>query len=126
MSKIERRTYQTGEVRAAKEADSRTIEGYAALFGSKSQNLGGFREIIQDGAFDEVLQDDVRALFNHKNDHVLARTKSGTLSLSVDSTGLRYSFEAPDTTLGNDLLEMIRRGDISQSSFGFTIDEDKW
>ena len=124
MKKIERRTYQVAEIRA--KAESRTVEGYAALFDSRSQNLGGFTEIIEEGAFDDVLEDDVRALLNHDANYVLARTKSGTLELSVDEKGLLYRFEAPNTTAGNDLLESIRRGDISQSSFGFSIKDDDW
>jgi len=56
----------------------------------------------------------------------LARTASGTLRLSEDANGLKYEFDAPNTTLGNDLLEMIRRGDVNQSSFGFTVDDDTW
>ncbi len=56
----------------------------------------------------------------------MARTASGTLRLSEDANGLKYEFDAPNTTLGNDLLEMIRRGDVNQSSFGFTVDDDTW
>lgn len=105
--------------------EGRTIEGYAALFGEET-DLGFFREMIMPGAFDGADLGDVRALFNHDPNQILARTASGTMSLEVDERGLKYRFEAPNTTLGNDLLEMIRRGDVSQSSFAFTVDKVQW
>lgn len=120
---IERRAI---EVRAAS-IDSRTVTGYAALFNSASQNLGGFIEYIDRDAFNEALPvSDVRALFNHNDNYILARSSSGTLQLEIDERGLKYTFEAPNTTAGNDLLESLKRGDISQSSFGFTVDTDNW
>lgn len=113
----------TGEMRASSE--SRTIEGYAALFGQET-DLGFFREIILPGAFNGADMTDVRALFNHDPNLILGRTASGTMTLEVDERGLKYRFEAPNTTAGNDLLEMIRRGDVSQSSFAFTVDKEDW
>jgi HK97 family phage prohead protease len=82
-------------------------------------------EIILPGAFDGVLGDDVIACFNHNESAILARSKDGkgSLKLSVDSVGLHYEFEAPNTTTGNDLLESIKRGDINASSFAFTVGE---
>lgn len=124
MSNIETRTFKSQEIRA--DAESRRVEGYAAVFGSESENLGWFTEEIAPGAFDDVMTDDVRALYNHDENLILARTRSGTLELSLDGKGLRYAFEAPNTTAGNDLLESIKRGDINQSSFGFRVKEDKW
>ena len=112
-----------GEMRA--ESEGRTVEGYAALYNQET-DLGFFREVILPGAFDGADMSDVRALFNHEPNHILARTASGTLRLSADERGLKYEFEAPNTTLGNDLLEMIRRGDISQSSFAFTVKNVQW
>lgn len=107
-----------------KKKESRTIEGYAAIFNSETEMFGGeWVERIAPGAFTEVMQDDVRALFNHDPNHILARTASGTLQLWQDGRGLGYRFEAPNTTHGNDLLENIRNGNITQSSFGFTIQD---
>jgi len=120
---IERR-YFSCETRADKE--SRTITGYAAVFDELSRNLGWFREKIDQKAFDNTNMDDVLALFNHDMNIVLARTISDTLKLSVDEKGLKYEFQAPDTTAGNDLLELISRGDIRHSSFAFSVSEDKW
>jgi len=113
------------ELRAAPDGSGRKIEGYAAVFDEDSEDLG-FYERIAPGAFDEADMGDVRALFNHDPNYVLARSASGTLSLEIDERGLKYSFDAPDTTFGNALLKMIRSGDISHSSFAFTIAEDAW
>ena len=118
----ERRTYRL-EMRAATEG--RTIEGYAALYNSTT-DLGWFAERIEPGAFDAADMSDVVALFNHDPNFPLARTSSGTLYLELDDKGLKYKFEVPNTSYGNDLLESIKRGDISQSSFAFTIDKQSW
>jgi hypothetical protein len=125
MAKIEKRV---AEIRMeATENESRKIVGYAAVFNKDSEDLGGFVERIAPGAFSKAIGiSDVRALFNHDNNMVLARNTSGTLELIEDETGLRYEFDAPNTSYGNDLLEMIKRGDISQSSFGFTVENDDW
>ena len=123
MNNIEKRA---ATIEATQE-ESRMVTGYAAVFDSDSEDLGGFIEQIERGAFKEAIErSDVRALFNHDNNFILARTASGTLKLYEDERGLKYEFEAPKTTAGNDLLEMIKRGDISQSSFGFTVEEDDW
>ena len=122
---IEKRAFEaTIEVR--NEGDEPMVRGYASVFDKLSENLGGFREIIAPGAFDEVLNDDVRALFNHDPNLILARTKSGTLRLSVDDNGLAYEFTPPNTNTGRDLVESMKRGDVSQSSFAFTVDSDEW
>jgi len=119
---VEQRAYE-GELKAV---EGRTVEGYASVFNSMSEDLGGFREIILPGAFSEVLDNDVRALYNHDSNYLLARTASGTLELKEDDKGLYYRFEMPNTTYGNDMLELFRRGDLSQSSFGFTVEKDSW
>jgi len=122
---IERRTFSY-EVRAGESEESRTVTGYAAVFSSPSELMWGFTEEIAPGAFDSVLDDDVRALFNHDPNQILARTKAGNLSISVDERGLKYEFDAPNTTAGNDLLINLRNGNVSQSSFGFTVESDEW
>jgi HK97 family phage prohead protease/HK97 family phage major capsid protein len=110
------------EVRAAE--GERRIEGYAATFNDVT-DLGYFREQIAVGAFDGHLADDVRLLINHTG-VPLARTTNGTLRLSVDETGLRYEAQLADTTEGRDLYTLIKRGDISQSSFAFSIEDETW
>tara|TARA_Y100000015_G_C2384318_1_gene86563 strand:+ start:131 stop:757 length:627 start_codon:yes stop_codon:yes gene_type:complete len=102
------------------------LVGHAAVFNSLSENLGGFRELIHKDAFEDVLQNDVRALFNHDSNLILGRTKAGTLNISVDDKGLRYELDVPQTTAGRDLLISIERGDVTQSSFGFRVLEDNW
>lgn len=130
MSEIEKRCY-VGEVRAAEtEGGPTKIIGYASVFDSRSELIGGsFREVIKPGAFDDVLNDDVRALFNHDPNFILGRSTSGTLALSVDDKGLRYEIDAPQTQTIRDLvLAPMQRGDITQSSFGFRVarDGERW
>ncbi len=114
------------QFRAEAEADSRRVRGYAALFNSRTVLWDGYEEVIAKGAFDNVLKDDVRALFNHDPNLVLARTAANTLTIGVDDEGLWYEFELPNTTAGNDLLESMKRGDVTQSSFGFSISDSTW
>lgn len=114
------------ELRAMDKEEKRTVRGYAATFESRSGDLGGFIESIDRDAFSETDMDDVRALFNHDSNFVLGRTKSGTLRLMVDENGLAYEIDMPDTQLGRDMYESIKRGDISQSSFAFTIEDDEY
>jgi len=112
------------EFRLSEDGGIRTVEGYAALYNSRSVDLGGFEEVIEPGAFDGILdrKPDVFALFNHEPESVLARSTSGTLRLSLDDKGLAYSFDMPDTNLGRDLAELMQRGDIYSSSFAFMVD----
>lgn len=106
---------------------SRTIVGYAAKFESWSDPImGWFREKIARGAFDGCDLSDVIMCFNHNTDSILARTASGTLRLEVDDVGLRFAFEVPNTTLGSDMLELVRRGDVSKCSFRFGVAQDDW
>ena len=123
---IERRTANEG-VELREEGDTLTAVGYAATFDRFSQNLGGFVEQIRSNAFVSTLkQADVRALFNHEPDHLLGRSTTGTLRLSEDDHGLHYEVDLPNTTLGRDVAELLRRGDISGSSFGFRTISDEW
>lgn len=106
---------------------SRTIAGYASKFESWSEPImGWFKEKIARSAFDECDLSDVIMCFNHNADDVLARTISGTLSLSVDDIGLKFSFKAPNTTRGNHMLELVHRGDINKYSFKFIVEADEW
>ncbi len=120
------------ETRTEKREDgSTTITGHAAVFNKRSSDLGGFREIIAPGAFRDALSKetlDCRCLINHDPNLVLARaTKDGgTLKLEETNEGLQYSFDVPDTTYGRDIIISMERGDVSQSSFAFTIESDKW
>lgn len=110
--------------------ESRTVSGYAIVFNSDSNDLGGFIERIEPTSLDGVIeQSDVLCLLNHNEDRgVLARSNKGegSLTLEIDEIGLKYTFEAPNTALGDELLEGLRRGDISTSSFAFTVGKDSW
>lgn len=108
------------------ETKATTITGYAAVFYNSADPTTQFMlwddiaERIMPGAFTRALaEDDVRALFNHDACRVLGRSKAATLRLSVDQRGLRYEITPPDTEAGRELVEAIRRGDISGSSFSF-------
>ncbi len=120
----EKRTTGTIEVREA-DGDEMILEGYASVFNSET-DLGAFREVIKPGAFDGVMDNDVRALINHDPNLVLGRTTNGTLELSVDERGLKYKVKLGNQTYARDFYESVKRGDISQSSFAFTIEEQSW
>lgn len=111
------------ETRAGKDGkERRLIIGHAAVFNQLSEDLGGFREQIAPGAFsDAIKSDDVRALWNHNADYVLARNLSGTLALVEDSRGLAVEIDPPDTQWARDLQVSIDRGDVNQMSFGFSV-----
>jgi HK97 family phage prohead protease len=122
----------TGSIEIEKRdgVESRTISGYAVVFDKFSSILGGktfgFREKITRAAFDGVDMSGVIATFNHNFDNVLARTDSGSLSLTMDDVGLKYSFDSPNTSYGNDLLENVRNGNVKGSSFMFTVRDQRW
>lgn len=107
--------------------NKRTIVGYAAVFDKLSEPMFGFREKIAKGAFAKTIKEaDIRALFNHDPNHVLGRTKAGTLRLKEDSKGLKIEIDPPDTQIARDLMTSIERGDIDQMSFGFRVVKDEW
>jgi uncharacterized protein len=123
------RILKTAELRIVRKDDDSLpkIEGYAAVFNKDSEDMG-FIERIAPGAFKKALKtSDVRALFNHDSNIILGRTTSGTLDLKEDKTGLFMSITPPDTQLVRDMvMSPIERGDITQQSFGFTVDTDEW
>lgn len=119
------------EIRSVEGENSRHIVGYALLFNVRSVQLGDFTEVIMPEALnDEILKrSDVLALLNHDISRgVLARSRNGegSLTLTIDEKGLKYEFDAPNTALGDELLEGIKRGDISNSSFSFLVKNDEW
>ena len=110
-------------------AKERKLVGYAVRWNSLSEIIWDeFREQFAPGAFKDSLASgsDVRALYEHNYTQLLGRTKSGTLVLSEDDTGLRFELTPPNTQLGNDVLELVERGDISGMSFGFRASKDFW
>jgi len=126
LSKFEQRVMVSDlEIRSE---NGMTLEGYAAVFNSRSENLGGFTEMIARGAFTQTLKarNDIKLLWNHDTSSVLGSTRAGTLQLTEDERGLRVKAELPDTNLGRDISYLVKRGDIDSFSFGFSVMEDDW
>lgn len=107
-----------------------TLRGHAAVFGRLSEDLGGFREMLEPGAFRDALRGspDVRLLLNHDANFVMARTASGTLELREDAIGLHVWARVAPLQWVADLRTSMQRGDIDQMSFAFTIRDggDDW
>ncbi|ENH6399982.1 HK97 family phage prohead protease, partial [Escherichia coli] len=106
-----------------------TLTGYVVRWDKLSELLWGeFYEKFQRGAFTEWLaaDNDVRGLYEHDHSMLLGRTRSGTLKLEEDETGLRFELTPPDTSTGRDVIELVKRGDISGMSFGFRSRKDVW
>lgn len=127
MNEMERRAVPVEEAELRAVPDVLRLEGYAAVFGKRTKIGDYFTEEIAADAFADVLENDVRALFNHSPDHVLGRTKAGTLRLVQDQRGLKYEVDLnPDDPDAMKLHARVKRGDISGSSFSFTVAEDSW
>jgi HK97 family phage prohead protease len=123
------------EIRTVREAgvavsDDRRIRGHAIVFNKRSENLGGFFEIIAPEAVDRTLREarDVRALVDHETSKVMGRTKPGTLALKKDRQGLKVDIDPPNTSYARDIIESIDRGDVSGMSFRFRVmpDGQEW
>lgn len=124
---LETRTFDV-ELRAQADGDKPVIDGTAVVYNRWSENLGGFREMVEPGFFENVLKNDVRALWNHNQDLVLGRTKAGTLTLQDTERGLDVHINPPDTQAGRDAVELIKRRDVTQMSFAFMVKPggDEW
>jgi HK97 family phage prohead protease len=131
LSKMETRIVEVTEFEVREDGDGMRLEGYAALFNSRSENLGGFTETIKPGAFRASLRarNDIKLLWNHDTGAVLGSTRAGTLTLTEDDRGLRVSAMLPNTSYGRDARELVSRGDVSAFSFGFSMPArggDEW
>lgn len=113
------------QVREETDKQDKTIEGYFVVFETETELWPGAFEEIARGAFDETMENDIRALINHETGLVLGRTKSGTLELKLDDKGLwgRISINENDLDAMN-LYARVQRGDVDQCSFGFNILEE--
>ena len=109
------------------------IKGISPPFNSRSEDLGGFREVFAPTAFDKVVGRhrndprggiDVVALFDHAGQPI-GRTTNDTLKLEIKDRGLGYAINPPDTTLGRDIVTLVRRGDLFGASFAFSVDPAK-
>ena len=107
--------------------DEQRVEGYAVIFNEET-DLGRFTESIDPHSFTEVMNDDVRMLFNHDPNYPLARSKNGegTLEMKVDERGVYFSYPVGPQSYSQDLHQSIQRGDVDQASFAFTVQEDEW
>ncbi len=110
------------EIRKADDGKA-TLRGYAARFGSV-YDMGWFTEEVSADAFKNADLSDVRILFNHDSNQILGRTKSGTARVGVDKEGLWYEVDLPESATA--LREAVERGDIDQSSWGFSLKKDSW
>ena len=130
MAKIETRVNTTRfELREAEGGNGMTFTGYAAVFDSPSQPLP-FIERIKPGAFKRSLnaRNDIKMLWNHDTGSILGSTRAGTMRLEEDSVGLRVTADLPDTSVGRDAAYLLKRGDVSSMSFGFSVPKggDDW
>jgi HK97 family phage prohead protease len=124
--KIEKRTSDIESY----DSEKGVVSGYAAVFDTPSINLG-FSEIIERGAIteDTIKASDVYAVIDHNRfNGVLARSRygEGSLRLTLDEKGLKYEFALPETNAGNELRSYLDRGEITSSSFAFTVVSDEW
>lgn len=123
------RRFNNGELRVTTATDQAPVlRGYAAVFNSDSEDMGGWREQLAPGAFANAIKDgnDVRCLVNHDANLVLGRSKSGTLRMIEDEKGLAFECTLPDTQYARDLAVSVERGDISGCSFGMFCKKDSW
>lgn len=115
------------EIRENEAGDPIGFSGYFARFNDLSEDLGGFVEKIQRGAFSKTIKEsDIRFLLNHDANIVLGRNTAGTLRLRERSAGLWFENDLPDTTQARDLMVNVKAGNITQGSFGFQTVRDKW
>ncbi len=114
------------EVRA--EGDGMTFTGYASVFNSPSEDLGGFIEYVAPGAFKRSLQsrNEVKLLWNHDSGEPLASLRGGTMQLVEDERGLKVTASLPNTSRGRDVAELLRTKVIDSMSFGFNVIRDSW
>lgn len=132
MDRIEFRAMVTPLTPTGEGDSPKTIQGYAAKYNVLSEVLtdeaGPFVEILRPGCFDTTLSNgaDVRCLINHNEDLILGRTKSGTLELKADDVGLWFSVTLPETQTAKDLTTSVKRGDIDQCSFMFSVTADRF
>lgn len=120
-------TWPTADLEIRAIGDGHTSSGYAAVFKSRSEDLGGFTETIEPGAFTRTLKaGNAKMFLNHNTDILLATQRAGTLRLSEDDKGLMHEGDLPDTTAGRDAAVLLDRRDIDSMSFGFNVVRDSW
>lgn len=124
---MERRALKGLRLEQRDNSEMPTLRGHAAVFDSEA-DIGWFTETVRRGAFTRSLAEgpDTAALVNHDANLIIGRKSAGTLRMSEDEVGLAIEVDLPNTTAGRDLVESIRRGDLSGMSFSFSAKADKW
>ena len=132
---MERRFNASAQVRAVRTDGANNgegkIAGYAAVFNEEyvlfEDEAYRVVETIAPGAFSDVLDDDVRCLFNHDADNILGRSTNGTLTMRQDAVGLRFQNTLDrKTTTGNNVFQFVKRGDVTGCSFAFVVSDSDW
>jgi len=125
--RVSTETWPDDAIELRAEGDGMTFSGYAAVFNSRSEDLGGFRETIRPGAFDKTLGEKraIKMFWNHNSDIALGSTRSN-LTLSVDDRGLLATAKLPETTAGRDMATLVRDKIVDSMSFGFQTVKDSW
>ncbi len=120
MKQIRNMTFRDIQLRASESEGKKTLVGIIP-YNSRSEDMGGFKEMISPTAFNKTLADkaNVSALFAHDTSKVLGSTRSGTLRLTSSDEGLLAECDLPNTSYANDLFELVSRSDLNQMSFGF-------
>lgn len=127
-------SYAKANIETRDDGSPSKIKGYGAVFYDESDPGTEFRifddmiERIMPGFFDDVVNSDVRGLFNHDFNYVLGRTKADpkpTMRIGQDKIGLWYEIDIPEVSYANDILTLIQRGDVTGSSFSFTVAESR-
>lgn len=133
-ARIEHRSYQTSVKLETRADGSAVIRGYAAVFyregdpGTEFVLWDGAVERIMPKAFNRAIKEkhDVRGQFNHDPSLLLGRVSAGTMRLSKDDIGLVYEIDPADTQVARDVVTMLKRGDVTGSSFSFAVTEENW
>jgi HK97 family phage prohead protease len=126
----EERRITAGELRVDQQEGSLlpVIRGYAIVFNALSEDLGGFRELVDPRAVKRTLEEkvDLRAFIDHNPERIIGRLSAGTLRVRADKVGLAVEIDPPDTSVGRDLVVSLRRRDLTGMSFSFRTFEDAW
>lgn len=125
-------SHPEAEIRMVGEGESRTIRGYGVVFNKESRTLYAngrpFREVVKPESVAGVSLDSLLSMHNHRSERLLGATHSKTMRVGVDSVGVWYEVDLPDSPTGNDVLQSVKRGDTRDSSFQFTTSDggDSW
>lgn len=130
MNNKDKREVRLADVKFEETEGKMILEGYAIVFEQETligDTKSGFKEVIDAKALTDTLMKDVPMKYNHMdNILILARTKNGSLALSVDNVGLKVHAELIDTTTNADIYKMVRAGLLDKMSFAFVVSKQSW